>query len=186
MRTDVATGMFFSNLIMFFIIAVGASVLAPNGITTIQTASDAALALRPFAGEYASLLFAIGIIGTGFLAVPILAGSASYALSESFKWKSGLHYSIRQARFFYAVILLSMVIGMSLNFVGIDPIKALLYSAIFNGLIAPIMLFFIVALSSKKKLMGEFANNKAASFFGWIATTGMFLVSVTSIVLMLQ
>jgi len=129
MRIDVWSGMFISNVVMFFIIAACAATLYVYGITNITSASDAAEALRPIAGESAYLLFAIGIIGTGMLAVPILAGSASYALSESFGWKQGLYRRLRSAYAFYGVIIISMLVGLALNFAGIDPIKALIYSA---------------------------------------------------------
>jgi len=185
MRTDVWTGMFISNAVMFFIIAVCAGTLFQNGITNIGTAADAAAALQPFAGPYASLLFAIGVIGVGILAIPILAGSASYAISESFGWKQGLYRKLKQAYAFYGVIIVSMLIGLSLNFIGLDPIKALIYSAVANGIIAPIILFLIVRMSSNKKIMGEWKNGTAAKTIGWIATGLMTVAGVATIVAMI-
>ena len=131
---------------MFFIIVACAATLYASGMTTIATAEDAARALRPIAGDFAFLLFAVGIIGTGMLTVPILAGSASYAIAESFNWDRGLSLKFRQAHAFYGIIILSMVMGLVMNFIHLDPIKALLYSAVGNAIIAPIVLIFIVAI----------------------------------------
>lgn len=166
MRTDVWSGMFFSNLITFFIIAACAGTLFAHGVTNIATADQAAYALRPF-GEFAFLLFAIGIVGTGLLAVPVLAGSAAYALSESFGWKYGLYQKWNQARAFYGVIIVAMVIGIIANFFHLDPIKGLIYSAVANGVIAPIILYFVVRLSSDRELMGEYMNRSWSAFIGW-------------------
>ena len=184
MRGDVWSGMFISNLVMFFIITATAATLFSNGITNIETAADAAKALRPIAGDQAYLLFALGVIGAGLLAIPVLAGSASYALSESFKWKSGLYRSLKHAPAFYGVIIISMIIGASLNFIGIDPIKALLYSAVLNGLIAPVILVLIVLLSSNKKIMGEWSNTPLVTFLGWTITGIMLLAGTAAIISM--
>jgi len=181
MRIDVWSGMFISNLVMFFIIVVCSAMLHANGITTIQTAADAANALRPLAGHFAYLLFAIGIIGTGLLAVPILAGSTSYAIAESFKWTSGLHYKLREAYAFYAVIIASMLIGLGINFIGLDPIKALIYSAVVNCLVAPLVLVLIVLISANKEVMGKHANSKLTNMFGWLVTVFMCIVAIATI-----
>lgn len=186
MRIDVWSGMFISNLVMFFIIIVCSATLFKNGITDIQTAADAANALRPLVGHGAYLLFAIGIIGTGLLAVPILAGSASYALAESFRWVSGLHHRLREAYAFYAVIIISMLVGLGLNFIGLDPIKALIYSAIANCIVAPIVLVFIVALSGRKDVMGEHANNRLTNIIGWGVTVLMAGVAVATCLALLM
>jgi len=182
MRIDVWSGMFISNLIMFFIIATCAATLFAVGINNITTASDAALALRPFAGDFAFILFALGILGTGFLAVPVLAGSASYAISESFGWKTGLYRRLKQATSFYGVIIVAMVLGIVLNFIGLDPIKTLIYSAVLNGIISPIMIFFIIHLSASGEVMGNFKNKRAGNFFGWLTFVLISLVSVGAIV----
>jgi NRAMP (natural resistance-associated macrophage protein)-like metal ion transporter len=182
MRIDVWSGMFFSNLIMFFIIATCAATLFKNGITNIGTAADAALALRPFAGDFSYFLFAIGIIGTGLLAIPILAGSASYALSESFGWKTGLYKKLKNATSFYGIIIIAMIFGILLNFIGIDPIKALIYSAVLNGIISPIMLFFIIRLGSNEEIMGKFKNKKTTNVLGWFAFLVLFAVSLSTII----
>lgn len=178
MRRDVWTGMFLSNLVMFFIIAVCANTLFVNGITNITTASDAALALKPFAGPWATTLFAIGIIGTGMLAIPVLAGSTAYAIAESFGWKEGLHRTLRQARAFYGVIIISVIVGIVINFLGIDAIKALIYSAITNGIVAPIILILIVHISGSKKIMGHYKNSRFGTLMGWLVIT---LMSITAL-----
>ncbi len=181
MRVDVWSGMFLSNLVMFFIITACGATLFKSGVFNIQTASDAANALKPFAGENAFLLFALGIIGTGMLAIPVLAGSASYALSESFGWKYGLYRKLKEANAFYGVIILSTGLGILINFIGLDPIKALLYTAVANGLIAPIILILIVLISSNKKVMGEWANHPIIAGFGWLITLFMIAAGVATI-----
>jgi Mn2+/Fe2+ NRAMP family transporter len=174
--------MFLSNVVMFFIIAACGGVLFTHGITEITSAAQAAEALRPFAGDNTYFLFAIGIIGTGLLAIPVLAGSSSYAVAESLKWKEGLYRKLKQAHAFYGTIIISMLIGLGMNFIGLDPIKALIYSAIVNGLVAPVVLFLIVKLSSNRKLMGEWVNRPAVTVMGWIVTGMMAVAGVAAIV----
>lgn len=185
MRVDVWSGMFISNLVMFFIIAACAATLFKSGITNIDTAADAAQALRPFAGNLAFFLFALGILGTGFLSIPILAGSASYAISESFGWKFGLFRKLKEATAFYGVIILAMMLGIILNFLGLDPIKTLIYSAVLNGIIAPVILFLIVRISSNGEIMGQFKNKSFSNIFGWLTVFVMLLASVTTITYLL-
>lgn len=182
MRIDVWSGMLLSNLVMFFIIAACGGILFPHGIHQIHTAAQAAEALRPFAGNATYFLFAIGLIGTGLLAIPVLAGSSSYALAESFGWKEGLYRNIQQAYAFYGVIILSMLVGLGLNFVGIDPIKALIYSAVANGLVAPLILLMIIMISSNKKIMGHWVNHRLVTAIGWIAFTVMSVAGIATIV----
>jgi len=186
MRIDNWSGMFLSNLIMFFIIATCAATLFQNGITNIGTAADAALALKPFAGNFAFSLFAIGIIGVGLLAIPVLAGSASYAMSETFGWKFGLYRKLKKATSFYGVIIVAMALGIILNFIGIDPIKALIYSAVLNGIISPVILFFIVQISGREETMGQFKNKKIANILGWFITGFLFIVSITTIIFLFK
>ena len=181
MRIDVWSGMFLSNLVMFFIIAAAGATLFAAGITNITSAAQAAEALRPIAGNRAYILFALGVIGTGMLAVPILAGSASYALSESFGWKYGLYRKLKEANSFYGVIIISTVIGLLINLLGFDPIKALIYSAVVNGLIAPVVLILIVLMSSNHKLMGRWVNNKLVMVLGWIIVILMTLAGAATI-----
>jgi len=185
MRIDVWSGMFLSNLIMFFIIITCGATLFQNGITNINTAADAALALRPFAGDFAFALFAIGILGVGLLAIPVLAGSASYAMSESFGWKFGLYRKLREATSFYGIIIVAIILGIVLNFVGLDPIKTLIYAAVLNGIISPFMLFFIVRISSSGKIMGQFKNKKIGNILGWTAFGLLSVVSITTIIFLL-
>jgi NRAMP (natural resistance-associated macrophage protein)-like metal ion transporter len=182
MRFDVWSGMFFSNAVMFFIIAACAATLFAHGITNIQTADQAASALEPFAGQWAFGLFALGIVGTGFLAVPVLAGASAYAIAESFRLKTGLYRKLKDAYAFYGVIIVSMFIGLAMNFVGIDPIKALIYSAVGNGIVAPVVLFFIVHLSSDKEVMGAHTNKKLATYIGWITVAAMTLAGLAVLV----
>lgn len=181
MRIDVWSGMFLSNLVMFFIIAACGGILYANGITEITSAAQAAEALRPFAGEATYFLFAIGIIGTGLLAIPVLAGASSYALAESFRWKEGLYRDLAQGQAFYGVIIISMLIGLGMNFLGIDPIKALIYSALLNGLVAPIILFLIVKMASNHKIMGRWTNKRYVNWIGWITTAVMTVSGVAAI-----
>ncbi|HET9721532.1 MAG TPA: Nramp family divalent metal transporter [Candidatus Saccharimonadales bacterium] len=181
MRLDVWSGMLLSNVVMFFIISACAAILFPHGITHIQTSAQAAEALRPFAGNATYWLFAIGIIGTGMLAIPVLAGSSSYAAAESFKWREGLYRKFKQAHAFYGTILFSMLVGLALNFIGIDPIKALIYSAVFNGIVAPMVLALIVIISSNKRIMGEWVNRRTTTGLGWLVTGIMVLAGVAAI-----
>ncbi|MBI2330015.1 Nramp family divalent metal transporter [Candidatus Daviesbacteria bacterium] len=182
MRTDVWSGMFLSNLVMFFIIAAAAATLHVSGITNISTAAQAAEALRPIAGERTYLLFALGIIGTGMLAVPILAGSASYAISESFGWKFGLYRRLREANAFYGIIIIATGIGLGINFLGFDTIKVLIYTAVFNGLIAPVILVLIVLMSGNAKIMGRWTNGKITKLLGWLIVGLMTLAGVATII----
>jgi len=182
LRIDVWSGMFFSNAVMFFIIAACAGTLFTHGMTNITTAAEAAAALRPLAGDGAFFLFAIGIIGTGLLAIPVLAGSTSYAISESFGWKHGLYRKLKEAYAFYGVIIISMLCGIILNFIGLDPIKALIYSAVANGLVAPVVLVLIVRLSSDKTIMEQYVNNPIITWLGWLATGIMALAGVATVV----
>ncbi|NTW27003.1 MAG: divalent metal cation transporter [Candidatus Moranbacteria bacterium] len=184
MRTDVNAGMILANIVFFFIVLTTANVLFANGITNIDSAQDAALALRPLAGDYAFLLFAIGIIGTGFLAVPILAGSGAYALSELMRWNNGLEEKFSKARGFYLVITFSIFVGLAMNFMGINPIKALYWSAFLNGVIALPLLAIIMKIGGDKKIMGRETNPFWVKICGWsavIATAaaliGMMVVS---------
>ncbi|MCL5410657.1 MAG: Nramp family divalent metal transporter [Patescibacteria group bacterium] len=181
MKTDVWSGMFYSNLVMFFIVSVCAAVLNKNGLTNIATAADAANTLRPIAGNNAYLLFAVGIIGIGLLAIPILAGGISYALSETFNWKEGLYHKLKEASAFYGVIIIATLIGLALNFIGLDPIKALIYSAVANGLAAPLLLVVIVLISSNKSVMGEYASGIGSKILGWLCVALMTIAGLATI-----
>lgn len=181
MRFDVWSGMFFSNIVMFFIIAVCAATLASQGITNIQTADEAAAALLPLAGQGAYFLFALGIIGTGLLAIPVLAGSASYAIAESMKWKTGLYRPLRSAYAFYGILIIAMLAGLALNFIGFDPIQALIYASVGNGIIAPVVLVLIVLLASNKEVMGTHRNGWLGNAIGWLAVGLMAISGIAAI-----
>lgn len=184
MRIDVWSGMLLSNVVMFFIIAACGAVLFQHGITNITSAEQAAEALRPFAGNATYFLFAVGIVGTGLLAIPVLAGSSSYALSESFRWSGGLGKKLKHAHAFYGVIIISLLLGLSMNFIGLNPIKALIYSAVANGIVAPVVLALIVILSSNKKVMGEWANKRYVTILGWFITAVMGIAGIAAIIAM--
>lgn len=181
MRVDVWSGMLLSNIVMFFIISACGAVLFSHGITKIESAAQAAEALRPFAGNATYYLFAGGIIGTGLLAIPVLAGSTSYAVAESLGWKGGLNSKLATAYAFYGIIIISVLVGLGMNFVGLDPIKALIYSAVGNGLVAPIVLLFIVLISSNKRIMGEWVNRRSTTIMGWLVTILMTVAGLAAI-----
>lgn len=181
MDLDIAIGMIFSNIIVFFIAIVAASTLGKYGITDIQTADQAALALQPLAGNFASILFAIGVIGSGLLAVPVLAGSASYALAESFGWREGLYRRFKQAHGFYGVIIIATLIGLFMNFISISPFQLLIYAAALNAIIAPILLVFIIFISNNKKIMGKHTNSLLSNILGWLIAIVMAIVSIAFI-----
>ncbi len=181
MRIDVWSGMFLSNLVMFFIIAACASVLFTHGITNINSAAQAAEALRPFAGNATYWLFAIGILGMGLLAIPVLAASSAYAISESMGKRQGLNSKLKQGYAFYGVVIISMLVGLSLNFIGLNPIKALIYSAVLNGVVAPIILVLILLIAGNRKIMGEWTNGKLSSTLGWLLTLLMTVSGVAAI-----
>ena len=185
LRLDTIVGMLFSNIIMFFIIITTGSTLFVHGIHNIQTASQAAEALRPLAGNFAYILFSLGIIGTGLLAVPILAGSASYALSETLGFKEGLYRKFRQARGFYGIIILVTLMGVFVNFLGIPPFKLLYYTDILNGLCAPFLLFMILHITNNQKIMGAYTNGKLSNSLGWIITLFMSLAAGAVVVSMI-
>ncbi len=185
MRIDVWSGMFVSNLVMFFIIASCAATLFANGNFNINSAADAALALRPFAGNFSYILFTLGIVGTGLLSIPVLAGSTSYALSESFGWKTGLYRKLKHATSFYGVIIVAMFLGIILNFIGLDPIKTLIYSAVLNGIISPVVLLLVVRISASEEIMADHKNKRVANVLGWITVALMSIVGIAAIIFLL-
>ena len=170
---DTGIGMFFSNMVMYFIILATAATLHATGQTSIESATDAAKALEPLAGKASSILLAVGLIGAGFLAIPILTGSSSYAVAEAFGWKRGLDEKPRRAKAFYAIIAASTLVGMLINFVGINPITALFWTAVINGVLAAPILVLIMLVSNNKKVMGERVNGFSINIFGWITTAVM-------------
>lgn len=178
MRFDVNIGMFFSNFVMYFIILATGSVLFRGGITTINTVQDAALALKPLAGNSAYVLFAIGVIGTGLLAIPVLAGSVSYMLAETFGWKEGLNTKWHESKGFYLIMAISIIIGFLINLIGINPIKALIFTAIVYGVTAPPLIAIIMHICNNKKIMGEFTNKLHSNILGWITLVAMTAAAV--------
>jgi len=178
MRLDTAFGMVFSNLMTFFIITTAASTLGAHGIRSVATAAEAAAILQPLAGRFASLLFSAGIIGTGLLAVPVLAGSASYAIAEAFGWREGLFRTWRQAPGFYAVIVASTMIGLLVNLLNIPAFTMLYYSAILNGIIAPPLLGIILLIGNNRSIMGKEANTQRSNILGVIITAVMGLAAI--------
>ncbi len=180
MKKDVDIGMLFSNIVMFFIILTTGTVLFNAGIHKIDTVEQAAEALKPLAGNSAYILFAAGVIGTGLLAIPVLSGSLSHIFCETFGWKEGLDNKFNEARPFYTIIAISLLLGLSLSYIGISPVKALLYSAILYGLTAPVLIAIILHICNNKKVMGQFTNSKKSNFFGIAA---LILMSFAAIAL---
>ncbi len=166
MNKDVNFGMFFSNLVMYFIILTTGTVLFNAGIHQIDTVEQAAKALEPLAGESAYFLFAAGVIGTGFLAIPVLSGSLSYIISETFGWEEGLDKKFHEAKPFYLVIAVSLVVGLFINYVGISPIQALIYTAILYGLTSPVIIAIVLHISNNRNVMGDFTNGLLSNILG--------------------
>ncbi|GAB3462970.1 divalent metal cation transporter [Massilia terrae] len=183
-KTDTILGMGFSNLVAYFIILTTAVTLGAHGITNIQTSAQAAEALRPVAGEFAFMLFALGIIGTGMLAVPVLAGSAAYAVTESFRWRNGLDLKVVEAREFYGIIALATLGGILLDFAPLDPIKALVLSAQINGVIAVPIMTVMMMLAHNSKIMGQFTLSTRHTLIGWFGVAIMLVAVVAMFVTM--
>jgi Mn2+/Fe2+ NRAMP family transporter len=177
-RVDTIVGMGFSNLVALFIILTTAATLHAAGITDVQTSAQAAKALEPLAGRFAFALFAVGIIGTGLLAVPVLAGSAAYGVAEAFKWRASLERRPREARRFYGVLAAATIIGLGLNFVGLNPIRALFWSAVLNGVVSTPLMVVTMLMSANRKVMGQFTLPRGLRAVGWIATLVMLAASI--------
>jgi len=179
MKQDVDFGMSFSGFVVYFIILTTGTVLYNGGVHQIDTVEQAAAALKPLAGNFAYLLFAIGIIGTGLIAIPVLSGSISYIITETFGWEQGLDKKFHEAKAFYIVIAISLLLGLSLNYIGISPVKALIYTAILYGLTAPVLIAIILHISNNKKVMGDFTNSRFSNILGFGALLIMTLAAVT-------
>jgi NRAMP (natural resistance-associated macrophage protein)-like metal ion transporter len=178
-RKDVVVGMFFSNLVMYFIILTTAATLHAHGLTNIATARQAAEALRPVAGDGAYLLFTLGLIGTGFLGIPVLVGSAAYAVSEAQMWQHGsLEDRPRLAPKFYAIIAAATLLGLALDFVGFNAVKMLFYSAVLNGVLAPPLIVLVVLLTSNSKIMGSRVSSRPLRYLGWATAAIMTLAAI--------
>jgi NRAMP (natural resistance-associated macrophage protein)-like metal ion transporter len=179
---DVDVGMVFASMVFYFVILASAATLHATGKTDIQTATEAAEALRPLSGSGATILLALGLIGCGFLAVPVLTGSSAYAIGEAFGWNCGLNEKLRTAPRFYGIIIASTLVGMLINFLKIAPVTALFWTAVINGVLAPPLLVMIMLVSNNKKVMGKRVNGKLTNFIGWAtaaimsaAALGMFV-----------
>jgi NRAMP (natural resistance-associated macrophage protein)-like metal ion transporter len=183
-RIDVITGMFFSNVVMYFIILTTAATLHANGQTSIETAQQAAEALRPLAGNGASLLFTLGLIGTGMLAVPVLAGAAAYAVAEARAWRGTLEDKPRLAKKFYAVVAGAMILGLALDYAGFNAVKMLFWSAVLNGVLAPPLIALVVLLTSSKRVMGDHVNPPLLKWLGWVTAAVMAVAAVAMFVTM--
>ncbi|MBK6572552.1 MAG: divalent metal cation transporter [Saprospiraceae bacterium] len=177
MKQDVDFGMTFSGLVMYFIILTTGTVLFQGGVHQIDTVEQAAMALKPLAGNMAYLLFAIGVIGTGLIAIPVLSGSLSYIFAETFGWEQGLDKKFHEAKAFYLIIALSLILGLSLNYIGISPIKALIYTAILYGLTAPVLIAIILHISNNKQIMGVYVNGRTTNILGFTALIIMTLAA---------
>jgi NRAMP (natural resistance-associated macrophage protein)-like metal ion transporter len=180
MDQDVDFGMTVSGFVMYFIILTTGTVLFKGGIHQIDTVEQAALALKPLAGNLSYLLFAIGVIGTGLIAIPVLSGAISYIITETFGWKEGLDKKFHEAKAFYIIIAISLVLGLSLNYVGITPIQSLIYTAILYGLTAPVLIAIILHISNNKKIMGENVNGRTTNILGFAA---LIIMTVTALAL---
>lgn len=177
MQQDVDFGMTFSGLVMYFIILTTGTVLFQGGVHQIDTVEQAAMALKPLAGDMAYLLFAIGVIGTGLIAIPVLSGSLSYIFTETFGWEQGLDKKFHEAKGFYIIIGISFILGLTLNYVGISPIKALIYTAVLYGITAPVLIAIILHIANNKKIMGDNVNSKLSNILGFLALIIMTLAS---------
>jgi len=180
---DVDFGMTISGLVMYFIILTTGTVLFKGGIHQIDTVEQAALALKPLAGNLSYLLFAVGIIGTGFIAIPVLSGSLSYIFTETFGWEQGLNKKFHEAKGFYTIISISLILGLSLNYIGITPIQSLIYTAILYGLTAPVLIAIILHISNNKKIMGKNVNGLRTNILGFAALIIMTIAAVMLIYL---
>jgi Mn2+/Fe2+ NRAMP family transporter len=181
-RNDVLTGMFFSNLVMYFIILTSAATLHAHGKTSIATARDAAEALRPLAGDGAYWLFSLGLIGAGMLGIPVLAGSCAYAIAEAADWVGSLEVHPPVAHGFYAVIAVAMAMGLGLDYAGMNPVKMLFWSAVLNGALAPPLVVLVVLLTSRADVMGEHRNGPVLRWLGWTCAAVMFVATVIMLV----
>jgi Mn2+/Fe2+ NRAMP family transporter len=177
-KIDTIVGMVFCNLVFYFVILAAGATLHASGQTNIQSATEAAQALRPLAGSLATVLFAIGLIGAGLLAVPVLTGSAAFAVAETFGWQSGLDEKPRHAKKFYGVIAASTLVGVAIDFLGINPISALFWTAVINGVVAPPLLVVVMLVSGNKHVMGPRTNGLFTTIVGWLAAAVMFAAAI--------
>jgi len=181
-RRDVAVGMLFSNVVMYFIILSTAATLFKAGKTDINTAADAALALQPLAGRAAGLLFAIGVVGVGFIAVPVMTIGAAFDVCQSFGWKHGLHAKPEEAKAFYGAIVIFTLLAIGLNFFNINPMKALVFAGIVQGFSTPFLMLLVMLITNNRRIMGRWINTRAMNVLGWLTTTAMFAAAIGLII----
>jgi Mn2+/Fe2+ NRAMP family transporter len=173
MGSGVASGLLLTNIVFYFIILATSTVLYTKGVFNINTVEEAARALKPLAGDYAYLLFSLGVIGTGALAIPVLAGSLSYMIAETFNWKEGLDNTFLQAQGFYLTMMFSLIVGLVIQFLGISPVKILFYTAVLYGLVSPFLIGIILLICNNEKIMGPYKNTFMPNFFGILTLTIM-------------
>jgi NRAMP (natural resistance-associated macrophage protein)-like metal ion transporter len=183
---DIALGMCFSNVMMFFIILSTAATLFKAGIKDISTAAQAAQSLRPLAGNAAGLLFALGVIGVGFLAVPVMTTGAAYDVSQAFSWRHGLHWQRVEAKKFYGAIVVFTLIATCMNFFGINPIKALIYAGIVQGFTTPFLTLMVMLITNNRRIVGSWVNSRSINVLGWITTAAMFAAMIALLLTLLK
>jgi Mn2+/Fe2+ NRAMP family transporter len=179
---DIGFGMFFSSLVMYFIILSTGATLFRAGKFDINTAAEAAQALRPLAGKFAELLFTLGVIGVGFIAVPVMTAGAAYDFCQTFRLKHGLHTPVKQSRAFYAAIIIITAIAMGMNFLGLNPIKTLVWAGIVQGLSTPFLMLLLMRITNNTKIMGRWVNTKAINVLGWLTTAAIFAAAICLVV----
>jgi Mn2+/Fe2+ NRAMP family transporter len=183
---DIGFGMLFSGLVMYFIILSTAATLFKAGKMDVNTAAEAAQALRPLAGKFAELLFAIGVIGVGFIAVPVMTAGAAYDVCQTFGWKHGLHTPARQSRGFYGVIVVVMLVAMAMNFLGLNPIKALVWAGVVQGFSTPFLMLLIMRMTNSRRIMGHWVNTRTLNVLGWLTTAAIFAASAALVICWLR
>jgi Mn2+/Fe2+ NRAMP family transporter len=181
-KKDILYGMFFASLITYFIMLSTASTLFKTGNTSIESAAQAAEAIRPVAGNAAGILFALGIVGVGFLAVPIMTIGAAYDFCQAVGWKQSLHAKPKEAKRFYVVIAIITLVATAMNFIGINPMKALVFAGIVQGFSTPPLMLLIMLMTNNRKIMGEHVNSTRLNILGWVTTAAIFLASLTLII----
>ena len=185
-RRDIALGMFFSNLVMYFIILSTAATLFKLGKSDISTAADAARALRPVAGNAAGLLFAAGVVGVGFLAVPVMTIGAAFDICQSFGWRHGLHVQWKRAKPFCTTLSVLTVVAIALNFLPINPMKALVLAGVVQGVSTPFLMLMVMLITNNRKIMGRWVNTRAMNILGWFTTTVMFSATLGLLITLVQ
>jgi NRAMP (natural resistance-associated macrophage protein)-like metal ion transporter len=183
---DIGFGMFFSGLVMYFIILSTGATLFKAGKMDINTAAEAAQALRPLAGKFAELLFALGMIGVGFIAVPVMTAGAAYDVCQTFGWKHGLHTPARESRGFYGVIILVTLIAMGMNFLGLNPIKALVWAGVVQGFSTPFLMLLVMRMTNSRRIMGRWVNTRALNVLGWVTTAAIFAATAGLVICWLK